>query len=118
MTDTLKLHMTVEVMGCPTVCQHCWAMGRGYQAMPLEDISRALHEVRRFCEAHSFAYGGFPMHEVDAHPQADKELRLLKEGLHDHSQAVTDTGGPLAAWPHWTVHHATRPELNAPTLFC
>lgn len=42
MTNALTLHMTVEVMGCPTVCQHCWAMGRGYRAMPLEDITWVL----------------------------------------------------------------------------
>ncbi len=32
------LHMHVEVMGCPTTCQHCWAVGRPYQAMPLEEV--------------------------------------------------------------------------------
>ncbi len=53
MTSTLTVRMTVEVMGCPTVCQHCWAMGREYQTMPLEDISWVLHEVRRFCVAHT-----------------------------------------------------------------
>ena len=43
------LGMHVEVMGCPTTCQHCWAVGRPYQAMPLEDIAWILHEVRKFC---------------------------------------------------------------------
>jgi len=117
MTDTLKLHMTVEVMGCPTVCQHCWAMGRGYQAMPLEDISWVLHEVRRFCEAHSFAYGGFPMHEVDAHPQAVQVLRLFKEVWHDDFQPFTTTGVPLATRPDWREILETLRELNAPTLW-
>ncbi len=50
MTQELPdLHMDVEVMGCPTTCQHCWAVGRPYPAMPLEEISWVLHEVRRFC---------------------------------------------------------------------
>src|SRR6266571_5089836 len=92
MTNTLTLHMTVEVMGCPTVCQHCWAMGRGYSAMPLEDITWVLYEVRRFCEAHDFAYGGFPMHEVDAHPQAVQVLRLFADVWHDDFQPFTTTG--------------------------
>jgi len=37
MTSTLKGDMTVEVTGCPTVSQHCWAMGRGYAAMSLDE---------------------------------------------------------------------------------
>jgi len=50
MTQELPdLHMDVEVMGCPTTCQHCWAVGLPYPAMPLEEISWVLHEVRRFC---------------------------------------------------------------------
>ena len=117
MTNTLKLHMTVEVMGCPTVCQHCWAMGRGYSAMPLEDITWVLHEVRRFCEAHGFAYGGFPMHEVDAHPQAVQVLRLFTEVWHDDFQPFTTTGVPLATRPDWREILETLRELNAPTLW-
>ena len=34
----LDLHMHVEIIGCPTTCQHCWAVGRPYQAMPLSGI--------------------------------------------------------------------------------
>jgi MoaA/NifB/PqqE/SkfB family radical SAM enzyme len=117
MTNTLTLHMTVEVMGCPTVCQHCWAMGRGYSAMPLEDITWVLHEVRRFCEAHDFAYGGFPMHEVDAHPQAIQVLRLFAEVWHDECQPFTTTGVPLATRPDWREILETLRELNAPTLW-
>jgi len=117
MTNTLKLHMTVEVMGCPTVCQHCWAMGRGYQAMPLEDISWVLHEVRRFCEAHAFSYGGFPMHEVAAHPQVVQVLRLFDEIWHDDFQPFTTTGVPLATRPDWREILETLRELNAPTLW-
>ena len=117
MTNTLQLHMTVEVMGCPTVCQHCWAMGRSYQAMPLEDISWVLHEVRRFCEAHAFSYGGFPMHEVDAHPQAVEVLRLFNEIWHDDQQPFTTTGVPLATRPDWREILETLRELNTRTLW-
>ena len=117
MTNTLKLHMTTEVMGCPTVCQHCWAMGRGYSAMPLEDISFVLHEVRHFCEARGFDYSGFPMHEVDAHPQAVQVLRLFKEVWHDDCQPFTTTGVPLATRPDWREILETLRELDAPTLW-
>jgi hypothetical protein len=117
MTNTLKLDMTVEVMGCSTVCQHCWAMGRGYSAMPLSDITWVLQEVRRFCEAHGFAYGGFPMHEVDAHPQAQEVLRLFDEVWHDHFQPFTTTGVPLATRPDWRDILETLRELHAPTLW-
>jgi hypothetical protein len=57
----LSIH--VEVMGCPTTCQHCWAVGRPYQAMPLEDIAWVLHEVRRFCDAHHLTVGGKTPHK-------------------------------------------------------
>jgi hypothetical protein len=56
------LHMHVEVMGCPTTCQHCWAVGRPYQAMLLGEISWILQEVRRFCAAHDLTVDGYPMH--------------------------------------------------------
>ena len=51
-------HMHVEVMGCPTTCQHCWAVGCPYQAMPLMEISWVLHEVRRFCATHHLTVDG------------------------------------------------------------
>ncbi len=73
------LAMHVEVMGCPTACQHCWAVGRPYQAMPLEDIAWVLHEVRRFCDAHNLTVDGYPMHEVAAHPQASQIMRLFHD---------------------------------------
>jgi hypothetical protein len=115
MTKTLTLHMTVEVMGCPTVCQHCWAMGRGYAAMPMEDITWVLHEVRRFCEVHEFTYGGFPMHEVDAHPQAIQVLRLFADVWHDESQPFTTTGVPLATRSDWRDILETLRELHTTT---
>lgn len=117
MTNTLKMQMTVEVMGCPTVCQHCWAMGRGYSAMPLEDISFVLHEVRRFCEAHGYAYSGFPMHEVDAHPQAAQVLRLFKDAWNDEWQPFTTTGVPLVTRPDWREILETLREQGTSTLW-
>ena len=60
------LSMFVEVMGCPTTCQHCWAVGRPYQAMPLSEITWVLQEVRRFCDEHHLTVSGCPLHEVVA----------------------------------------------------
>jgi hypothetical protein len=28
------VYVCIEVAGCPTVCQHCWAQGVPYPAMP------------------------------------------------------------------------------------
>ncbi len=36
MPKTLSLN--IELAGCPTVCEHCWAQGKPYKPMPLEDI--------------------------------------------------------------------------------
>ncbi|HEY6286926.1 MAG TPA: radical SAM protein [Ktedonobacteraceae bacterium] len=117
MTSTLTVSMTVEVMGCPTVCQHCWAMGRDYSAMPLSDISWILQEVRRFCVAHAFAYDGYPMHEVAAHPQAAHVLRLFHEIRQVDFQPLPTTGVPLATRSDWREILETLRELGAPTLW-
>jgi hypothetical protein len=117
MTSTITLSMNVEVMGCPTVCQHCWAMGRGYQALPLSDISRVLQEVRCFCEAHELAYEGYPMHEVAAHPQAAQVLRLFHEIWKTAFQPLPTTGVPLANRPDWREILDTLRELDAPTVW-
>lgn len=65
------LHLSVEMVGCPTVCLHCWAQGvpQGvpYQAMPLADIVWLLEEVHRFCDAKGLTFDAYPMHEVAAH---------------------------------------------------
>lgn len=95
------LIMNVEVMGCPTVCLHCWAVGRPYQAMAIEDISWVLHEVRRFCTAHQFTFSGYPMHEVLAHPQAAQVLLLFQDLWKVDFQPLPTTGVPLATRPDW-----------------
>ena len=88
------LYMYVEVIGCPTTCQHCWAVGRPYQAMPLEDIAWVLHEVRRFCDAHDLTVDGYPMHEVAAHPQASQVMRLFHDVWNLVEEPVPTTGVP------------------------
>jgi hypothetical protein len=102
MTQELPdLLMQVEVVGCPTVCLHCWAMGRSYQAMPLEEISWVLHEVRRFCTAHQLTFSGYPMHEVLAHPQAGEVLVLFQQLWEVAFDPLPTTGVPLSTRPDW-----------------
>jgi hypothetical protein len=38
-TMVATLDLQVEVVGCPTVCRHCWAQGIPYQAMPNDDVA-------------------------------------------------------------------------------
>jgi hypothetical protein len=45
------LDLQIEVVGCPTVCRHCWAQGVPYPAMPVADVAWVLEETHRFCEA-------------------------------------------------------------------
>ncbi len=96
-----KLGMHVEVMGCPTTCQHCWVVGRPYQAMPLEEIAWVLQEVRRFCDAHALTADGWPMHEVVAHPQAAHILQLFHDLWGVADNPLPTTGVPLATRDDW-----------------
>lgn len=111
------LHMHVEVMGCPTTCQHCWAVGRPYPAMPLEEISWVLHEVRRFCDAHNLTVDGYPMHEVAAHPQAAQVMTLFHDVWGVVEEPVPTTGVPLAARDDWRELLETLRSLGTSTLW-
>ena len=95
------LSISIEVVGCQTTCQHCWAMGRAYQAMPLEEISWVLHEVRRFCTTRQISFEGYPMHEVLAHPQAGEVLVLFQQLWDTCFDPLPTTGVPLATRPDW-----------------
>lgn len=96
------LHLIVEVVGCPTVCRHCWARGAPYEAMPLEDIERVLVGAEEACALAGMRLSAFPMHEVAAHPEVGAVLELFTahggEGV--FSPFVT-TGVPLAVRDDW-----------------
>src|SRR5215470_8995155 len=64
----VDVHVMVEVSGYPTTCMHCWALGRNYRAMPIEDAAFFLDELSRFCGERGLGYATYPMHEVTAHP--------------------------------------------------
>src|SRR5258707_15671636 len=73
----MQVYVCVEVAGCPTICQHCWAQGIPYPAMPLADITYVLEQARAACAAAGMSLAAFPMHEVPAHPEASTVLRPL-----------------------------------------
>ncbi len=116
-TEMMELGMDVEVMGCPTTCQHCWAVGRPYQAMPLEEIFWVLHEVQRFCAAHDLTVGGYPMHEVAAHPQAAQVLGLFHELWKVDFEPLPTIGVPLVTRDDWRELLETLRSLGTPTLW-
>ena len=111
------LHMHVEVMGCPTICQHCWAVGRPYQAMPLEEIDWVLREVRRFCDAHSLGVDGYPMHEFAAHPQAAQVMKLFHDLWGVVEEPIPTTGVPLATRDDWREFLETLRSLGTSKLW-
>lgn len=111
------LHMHVEVMGCPTVCQHCWAVGRPYPAMPLEEIHWVLQEVRRFGDDHNLKVDGYPMHEVAAHPQAAQVTKLFHDLWGVVEEPVPTTGVPLATRNDWREFLETLRSLGTSTLW-
>ena len=111
------LHMHVEVMGCPTTCQHCWAVGRPYPAMPLEEIHWVLQEVRCFGDAHHLTVDGYPMHEVAAHPQAAQVMKLFHDLWNVVEEPVPTTGVPLATRADWREFLETLQSLGTSTLW-
>lgn len=112
-----EMMMHVEVSGCPTVCQHCWVLGRNYQAMPMEDVSWVLQEVRRFCSAHDFSIEGWPMHEVTAHPQAAQVIKLFHDHWNTNFSPIVTTGVFLATSPGWREFLDALPTLGSRTLW-
>jgi hypothetical protein len=100
------LYLCIEVVGCPTVCRHCWAQGTPYRAMPVEDIAWVLEAAHRVCDDRGLAFDAYPMHEMAAHPDAARLFRLFN----DHSASARDgtlfeplptTGVPLATREDW-----------------
>jgi hypothetical protein len=99
----VSIDLIVEVMGCPTVCRHCWALGTPYGAMPIEDVAFVLDAAHRWCDANGTRFGAFPMHEVADHPQAADLIRRFAEHdwVKEPFQPFTTTGVPLALRDDW-----------------
>jgi hypothetical protein len=113
-----SLGLSVEVIGCPTVCRHCWAQGVPYRAMPLADVALVLEEAHRFADANGLTLAAYPMHEVAAHPQAAALLRLFAAhvGAAEFEPLAT-TGVPLARRDDWRELLETAAALGTTTVW-
>jgi hypothetical protein len=113
-----SLYLLIEVVGCPTVCRHCWAQGTPYGAMSLGEVGTVLEEARRFCAERGLAFGAYPMHELAAHPQAAELLRLFADYVGAAEfEPLTTTGVPLATRKDWRQLIAAAVELGTTTVW-
>jgi hypothetical protein len=117
-TMVATLYLQVEVVGCPTVCRHCWAQGVPYPAMPVDDVAWVLEQTHRFCDDHGLEFGAYPMHELAAHPQAPELLRLFagQVGAAEFEPLAT-TGVPLAVRQDWQQVLAAAATLGTTTIW-
>jgi hypothetical protein len=112
------LWLQVEVVGCPTVCRHCWAQGIPYPAMPVADVAWVLEQAHRFCDAHGLGFGAYPMHELAAHPQAAELLRLFADHVGAAEfEPLSTTGVPLAVREDWRELLAAAAALGTTTVW-
>lgn len=109
--------MLVEVSGCLTTCMHCWALGRKYPAMPLEDAAFFLEELSRFCGERGLDYITYPMHEVTAHPDAPEMIRLFAPHLGEGYDPILTPGPPLASRGDWAEIIAAARQCGAHSLW-
>jgi hypothetical protein len=112
------LDLQVEVVGCPTVCRHCWAQGVPYQAMPVRDVAWVLGQARRFCDDHGLGFGAYPMNELAAHPQATTILRVFADHVGaTEFEPLSTTGVPLAVREDWQEVLAAATSLGTTTVW-
>jgi len=107
----------VEVSGCPTTCMHCWALGRNYRPMPIEDAAFFLDELSRFCGERGLGYATYPMHEVTAHPDAPDMIRLFAPHLGEAYDPILTPGTPLASRQDWAEIVAAAKQCGARALW-
>jgi hypothetical protein len=117
-TMVATLDLQIEVVGCPTVCRHCWAQGVPYPAMPVADVAWVLEQTHRFCEAHGLGFSAYPMHELVAHPQAAELLRLFADHVGAAEfEPLSTTGVPLALRQDWQQLLAAAARLGTTTVW-
>src|SRR5215469_6407050 len=107
----------VEVSGCPTTCMHCWALGRNYRPMPIEDAAFFLDELSRFCGERGLGYATYPMHEVTAHPDAPDMIRLFAPHLGEAYDPILTPGTPLASRQDWAEIVSAAKQCGARALW-
>jgi hypothetical protein len=113
-----ELWLQVEVVGCPTVCRHCWAQGIPYPVMPVADVAWVLEQTHRLYDDHGLGFGAYPMHELAVHPQAVEVLRLFADhvGAAEFEPLAT-TGVPLATRQDWQQVLAAAATLGTTTIW-
>ena len=112
------LYLRVEVVGCPTVCWHCWAQGVPYPAMPVADVAWVLEQTHRFCDNHGLGLGSYPMQELAAHPQAAELLGLFADHVGAAEfEPLSTTGVPLAVRQDWQELLAAAAALGTTTVW-
>jgi hypothetical protein len=110
--------LQVEVVGCPTVCRHCWAQGTPYRAMPVGDVALALERVHRCCDRRRLGFAAYPMHEVAAHPRAVEVLELFAGHVGAAEfEPLSTTGVPLATRQDWAEVLAAAARLGTTTIW-
>lgn len=111
----------MEVVGCPTVCQHCWAQGVPYPAMPASDVASVLEQAAQFFGTTGVPFIAFPMHEVAAHPEAARVMALFQQTMGSESQALFEplstTGVPFATRDDWRDLFDTCRSLGTTVVF-
>ncbi|MBI4489592.1 MAG: radical SAM protein [Deltaproteobacteria bacterium] len=117
-----KLLFYLEVAGCLTSCQHCWARGRPYANMPLQEIAWVLEQAHRACTDAGLVFDVHPMHELLAHPHAVEVIRLFKamtspERFSDSFHPIPTTGVPLAVREDWQPMLEAVRDLGATTIW-
>jgi hypothetical protein len=113
-----ELWLQVEVVGCPTVCRHCWAQGVPYQAMPVDDVAQVLEEAHRLCDDQGLGFGAYPMHELAAHPDAAEILRVFADHVGAAEfEPLSTTGVPLATRQDWRELLAAAARLGTTTVW-
>jgi hypothetical protein len=116
MVATLELQ--VEVVGCPTVCRHCWAQGVPYPVMPVDDVAWVLEQAHRFCDERGLGFGAYPMHELVAHPQAAELLGVFADHVGAAGfEPLSTTGVPLALREDWQELLAAAARLGTTTVW-
>jgi hypothetical protein len=112
------LDLQVEVVGCPTVCRHCWAQGIPYPAMPVDDVAWVLEQTHQFCDDHGLGFGAYPLHELAAHPQAAELLRLFADHVGAAEfEPLSTTGVPLAIREDWQELLTAAATLGTTTVW-
>jgi hypothetical protein len=113
----VDVFVMVEVSGCSTTCMHCWALGRNYRPMPIEDATFILDELSRFCGERRLGYATYPMHEVTAHPDAPDIIRLFAPHLGEDYDPILTPGTPLASREKWAQIFVAAKQCGAHALW-